>query len=164
MTVDFWILLRVLLLLAVANTTPLFATLFFGKRFDAALDHGRYFLDGRPLLGPKKTIRGIVLSLVATSASAPLFGVPWQVGLTIAAWAMIGDLLSSFTKRRLGTPPSAMALGLDQVPESLLPLLAVKSTLTLDYPDIVIVVVAFFVLELLLSRVFYWLHLRDRPY
>jgi hypothetical protein len=42
----------------------------------------------------------------------------------VAFMAMLGDLFSGFVKRRLGMGPSDKALGLDYVPESLLPLLA----------------------------------------
>jgi CDP-2,3-bis-(O-geranylgeranyl)-sn-glycerol synthase len=77
---------------------------------------------------------------------------------------MLGDLTTSFIKRRLGLPPSSQALGLDQGLESLFPLLAVRSRLGLTAWDILAVVLAFFGLELLLSRLLFRAHLRDRPY
>jgi CDP-2,3-bis-(O-geranylgeranyl)-sn-glycerol synthase len=57
-----------------------------------------------------------------------------------------------------------MALGLDQIPESLLPALALKTRLGLTAWDIAGVVFAFILLELLLSRLLFGLRLRDRPY
>jgi hypothetical protein len=78
--------------------------------------------------------------------------------------AMAGDLFSSFVKRRLGLPPSSMALGLDQIPESLFPLLACRLLLPLTWLDIGVAVVLFFVGELVLSRILFKLHVRDRPY
>ncbi len=57
-----------------------------------------------------------------------------------------------------------MALGLDQIPESLFPMLACRHLLSLSLLDIVLVVVAFFIVELLLSRLLYKLHIRDKPY
>ena len=77
---------------------------------------------------------------------------------------MLGDLISSFSKRRLGLPASAMALGLDQIPESLLPLIALWPILALSLADAVVILAAFFAGELLLSRLLYRLHVRDRPY
>jgi CDP-2,3-bis-(O-geranylgeranyl)-sn-glycerol synthase len=82
------------------------------------------------------------------------------VGLT----AMLGDLLSSFIKRRLGMASSSMALGLDQIPESLLPLLAVAETFELSGSTIAWTVAGFVVLELTLSPIFYWLGIRNQPY
>ena len=77
---------------------------------------------------------------------------------------MAGDLFSSFGKRRLGLAPSSQALGLDQVPESLLPLLACRTALSLTAADIALAVVIFFIGELVLSRLLYRAHLRDEPY
>ena len=36
----------------------------------------------------------------------------WAIGLLVAATAMLGDLFSSFTKRRINLVPGSMALGL----------------------------------------------------
>ena len=99
-----------------------------------------------------------------TTAAAPLLGLSLGVGATVAAAAMAGDLFSSFTKRRLNFPSSSQALGLDQIPESLLPMLACANALSLTATDIVLGVAIFFVGELILSRLLYWLRLRDRPY
>jgi CDP-2,3-bis-(O-geranylgeranyl)-sn-glycerol synthase len=77
---------------------------------------------------------------------------------------MAGDLFSSFLKRRMNLPVGSRAIGLDQLPESLFPLLACRSALPLTALDIVAAVVIFFVGELLLSRLLYHLHLRDHPY
>jgi CDP-2,3-bis-(O-geranylgeranyl)-sn-glycerol synthase len=57
-----------------------------------------------------------------------------------------------------------MALGLDQVPESLLPAISMRAYTQLSATDILIVVLIFFVGELALSRVFFRLGLRERPY
>jgi len=78
--------------------------------------------------------------------------------------AMSGDLFSSFVKRRLGRPPSSRAIGLDQVPESLLPLLACTFFLPLSFLDVIVTLLLFFVGELALSRVLFKLHIRNRPY
>ncbi len=56
------------------------------------------------------------------------------------------------------------ALGLDQLPESLLPLLACRATLALTAAEIALVVVLFFGGEIVLSRLLYKVHLRDEPY
>jgi hypothetical protein len=51
----------------------------------------------------------------------------WTIGVVVGSMAMLGDLFSSFVKRRLNLPPSSRATFLDQVPESLFPLLASRS-------------------------------------
>ena len=77
---------------------------------------------------------------------------------------MAGDLLTSFIKRRLAIPPSGMAPGLDQIPESLLPLLGVRGMLDLTWVQIFILVVTFIVLDYVLSYLLYLLRIRKRPY
>jgi len=160
----FLFIFEILLLLGVANGTPVFATRLFGKRFNAPLDNGLKFPDGRPLFGPSKTVRGLVLSVTCTTLAAPLLGFEWITGAGLASASMFGDLISSFTKRRLGLRAHSQAFGLDQVPESLLPLLVLQQHLGLGYADIAIIVAMFIVLELALSRLLFKLHIRDRPY
>jgi CDP-2,3-bis-(O-geranylgeranyl)-sn-glycerol synthase len=116
------------------------------------------------LFGASKTLRGVAFALLATALAGPLVGVDMIVGLTIGTAAMAGDLLSSLAKRRLAMPPSSKATGIDQVPESLLPVIACRSALALSVVEIAAVTVIFFVGEVLLARLFYRLHLRDRPY
>jgi CDP-archaeol synthase len=155
---------RSLVLLTLANGAPVVGKKVFGARFAYPLDCGVTFLDRRLLLGPSKTIRGIALSLVVTTAGAPLVGIPPQTGALMAVAAMAGDLFSSFVKRRLHRPSSSRALGLDQVPESLAPLLVCQGPLGLSAADIALAVAVFFIGELVLSRLLYKAHLRDQPY
>ena len=91
-------------------------------------------------------------------------GMPPTAGAMIGAAAMLGDALSSFIKRRLAIPPSGRAIGLDQIPESLLPLLAVQGTLQLPAVLIIGVVAAFIAIEVPAARWSFRLGLRDRPY
>jgi CDP-diglyceride synthetase len=158
------VVLQLLILLALANGTPVIAKKFLRKRFSYPIDGKIRFVDGRPLLGSSKTIRGILLSVLVTSACAPLVGLEWKIGLLMGSVAMAGDLFSSFLKRRINLPAGGRATGLDQVPESLFPLLAVRNMLSLTVTDIAVCVVIFFVGEVVLSRVLYKLHIRDRPY
>jgi CDP-diglyceride synthetase len=157
-------ILQLLALITLANGTPIVAKKIFGPRFSFPLDAGTIFFDGRPLFGPSKTIRGILICVLITAASAPLIGLDLTIGAIVAGAVMAGDLFSSFVKRRLNFPPSSQALGLDQVPESLFPMLACRDTLSLTIPDIAIGVGGFFIGELILSRLLYKVHLRDKPY
>lgn len=155
---------KLLVLLAVANGAPVFAKRLLGPRYAFPVDGGRKFFDGRPVFGRSKTMRGLVVSMLSTALAAWLLGFGWGIGLAVAGVAMLGDLFSSFLKRRMNRPPSSRALGLDQVPESLFPLLACKGALSLTAADIATIVVVFFVGELALSRVLYRLRIRERPY
>src|SRR5271169_2844544 len=146
-------IVRVLFLLMVANGTPVIATDILGKRFSCQVDGGARFIDGQPLFGASKTVRGILLSVVATSVCAPLVGLGWGIGFRVGSTAMAGDLCSSLLKRRLRLPPRARATGLDQLPESLLPSLACWDALSLTILDIAVIAGIFLVGEMFLSRV-----------
>jgi len=166
--------LKLLLLIIIANGSPVVAKKLLGERWQSPLDAGKHFIDDKPLFGATKTWRGVLAACLLTGPAAWLMHLPLMTGLLIALCAMLGDLLSSFIKRRLGMPSSSMALGLDQIPESLLPLLVVKyfapallpSPLQTDltWTPVWQIVAMFFVVELLLSRMLYRLHIRKEPY
>jgi CDP-2,3-bis-(O-geranylgeranyl)-sn-glycerol synthase len=156
--------LEVLLLALAANGAPILGKRLLGERWSLPLDGGLRFVDGRPLLGPSKTVRGLVLSLVACLLVALLLGYPWVLGLKFGAASMAGDAVSSFLKRRLDIPSSGRFLGLDQIPEILLPLWLCRTELGLDLGSIVVLILLFAVGSLLLSRVMFWLGVRERPY
>lgn len=158
------LILKFLLLITLANGTPIIAKKILGLRFARPLDAGILFFDGRPLFGASKTIRGILASILVTTTSAPLIGLDLTIGALVAAAAMAGDLFSSFVKRRLNLSPSSQALGLDHVPESLFPMLACRDTLSLTIVDIALGVGIFFIGGLILSRLLFRAHLRDEPY
>ena len=160
----FWLGFRLLMLLAVANVAPIVVKRLLGPRWRMPLDGGLRFVDGRPLLGASKTVRGVVAAVVATALVAPVVAIPWELGARIGVAAMAGDALSSFVKRRAGIASSDRATGLDQIPEALLPLLAVQGPLDLSPLQVAGTTLAFFVLEIPFARLFHLLGLRDKPY
>jgi hypothetical protein len=142
--------------LAVANGTPILVEKLLGRFLAFPIDGGLELTDGKPLFGSSKTLRGLALSILATTAVAPLIGLDWKIGGLLAATACsLGDLLSSFMKRRMGLAPSCQAMGLDQIPESLPPLLACWFFLPLTIVDVVVATLIFFVSELSLSQVLF---------
>jgi len=158
------LLLQLLILLVVANGTAVGAKKLLGAAFARPLDGGALFVDGQPIFGPSKTIRGIVVSVLATSVCAALIGLGWEVGILVATFAMAGDLFSSFVKRRLHLASSSMAIGLDHIPESLFPLLASRMLLPLSILNIVGGVTIFVVGALIVSPILFRLNLRDEPH
>jgi CDP-2,3-bis-(O-geranylgeranyl)-sn-glycerol synthase len=99
-----------------------------------------------------------------TTLVAVLLGFPPEIGVAFGLFAMLGDTLSSFVKRRLGLVPSARATGLDQVPEAVLPLWLLHDSFGLTLLTGTLVVVLFVVLEIGLSKLLYWMHIRQQPY
>jgi CDP-2,3-bis-(O-geranylgeranyl)-sn-glycerol synthase len=160
----FWEGVRLLVLLAIANSAPIAVKHWAGSRWDWPLDAGLRLPDGRRLLGPSKTLRGVVSAVAATAAAGMLLGWPIAIGATVGTVAMLGDALSSFVKRRLDIAASGKCTGLDQVPESLLPLLALRASLGLSWATVLLVALAFFVLEVGTSPWWFRAGWRDRPY
>lgn len=156
--------LFLLLLLVVANGAPLAARVALGNRLTMPLDGGLSLHDGRRLFGASKTVSGLAAGILATAVLAPLVGLSWPIGLLIGGFAMAGDLFSSFIKRRLGLESGAMALGLDQIPESLFPMLACKPLLMLSWYQILWLTLGFMLADLLISRLLYHLGMHHHPH
>ncbi len=156
--------LKLLLILIIANGAPIGARLLFGSKFDHPVDCGLRFENGKRLFGDSKSWRGIFSAIVVATIGAVALGFTWNIGMILGVWTMLGDLFSSFIKRRLGMKPSSMALGLDQIPESLFPLLAVSPILDLEWWRVLYLVLLFIVIELGLSRILFKLKIRKRPY
>jgi len=158
------IILRSLILISAANGAPVLFARLLGTRFARPIDGGIVLRDGHPLLGRSKTWRGLAAAIVLAACAAALIDLPWQAGALTGASAMAGDCLSSFVKRRLALEASSMSLGLDQVPESLFPAVACSVYLPLSPGDVIAIVLVFSVGVLAMSRLFYAIGLRDRPY
>ena len=161
----FWPIVQCLILLTLANGVPVIAKKMLGEWFAWPIDGGWLFWDGQPLLGRSKTFRGFVLAILA----AALGGLLWwgstcklECSLASPPWSATCCRASSNVACDLA--PSAEAPGFDQVPESLLPFLAVKNLVGLSVWDILIGVGAFWIGELMVSRLLYMLRIRDRPY
>ena len=99
---------QLLALLILVNGTPVIAAKILGTVFAHPLDGGTTLADGQPLFGHSKTVRGVVLSIVVTTLGAPWIGLDWTIGLLVSTTTMmIGDLFSSFIKRRMNLAPRA---------------------------------------------------------
>jgi len=110
------------------------------------IDGGRKFRDGRPLLGPGKTVRGFLVGLIAGSLVGLVQGiivgscaVP-AVGVLLSLGALTGDLCGSFIKRRMNIPRGGAAPLLDQLGFLLLALLF-ASPLTIPRWEIILTLI-----------------------
>lgn len=157
-------LFNLLLLIIIANGAPILIRVLLNENFNLAVDFGQELPDKRRVFGPSKTWRGIFAALFATTVAAWLLGYSPETGLLVAVYAVLGDLLSSFIKRRLAMPPSSMAPLLDQVPESLFPAFMMRQDFNLDLFSVMLLVLIFVIVELVLSRTLYKWGIRRRPY
>jgi CDP-diglyceride synthetase len=157
------VILQVLILLGVANAAPIVARELLGERLNRPLDGGKTFIDGGPIFGSTKTVRGLLASLLMCAAGAAALGLSASFGAGFAAAVMLGDLVSSFIKRRMGVASSSPVTGLDQIPEALFPTLAALPYLDLSALDVAIIVTLFFFLDIAVSPVLYRLKIRKIP-
>ncbi len=155
---------KLVFLLVVVNGAPIMARRLLGERLSQPLDGGLRLTDGRRLFGDSKTWRGFVAGMLGGAIAAPLLGYPALTGIAFGLLAMLGDLASSFVKRRLGLAPSSQTLGLDQIPESALPLWFTRESTGLSSDQIWTIVALFILAELFISRVLFILGIRKRPY
>lgn len=156
--------IKLLLIVIAANSAPVLACKLLGHRWDTPVDMGIMLGDGNPLFGPSKTWRGLLAAVILTGFTAFLLGWSPVIGIVMASFAMLGDLLSSFTKRRLGKASSSQALGIDQIPESLLPLLLGSYLLGYSWALAVLVSALFMLLAITLSPMLHRLGIRKHPH
>jgi hypothetical protein len=149
---QFWLVNELLLMLVAVNGAPVVIAMLVGRRWNAPLDAGLVLRDGYRLLGPSKTVRGLIAAILAGVLAAPLADIDHIHGAIFGCLAMTGDLASSFLKRRLGYSASCSRPLLDQLPECLLPLLALQPVLAAGLPEILAATVAFTVIDLMLTR------------
>jgi hypothetical protein len=140
-----------LLLLVAANATPVAAARLFGSRFDLPIDAIVARRGKQPLFGAHKTWRGLIAGVLACALIGALLPSGAWVGLGVGLLALGGDLASSFAKRRMQLQSGYSAPLLDQLPESLLPLLVFGDALALSGSAVLGTALAFTLLDLVIS-------------
>lgn len=156
-------IVEILLLIIVANGVPAFISHLFHHHTSLPVDFGLTLPDKNPCFGANKTWRGLFSSMIVTALLAKLLGFDYLTGFLVSSLAMSGDLFSSFIKRRIGQKPGSSFLVLDQVPEAFLPAWLLMKEFNLTFSDVLAVVVAFFIIEQVLSLLFYKLGVRKNP-
>ncbi len=114
------------------NFIPPFISIIFGNRWNTPLDFRKTFIDDKPILGSHKTIRGFCGAILIGTISSPLLGWSYSNGFIVVLLSMVGDILTSFIKRRLNKPEGTVMAGLDQLFEGLFPILFVHRTYDLS--------------------------------
>ncbi len=134
---------RVIIFFFLVNSLPVLAQVVLGERLKYPVDGGILWLDKKPLLGQNKTLRGIVISIAGGTAACGLLGQPWWIGGVAATLSMVGDLTSSFIKRRMNVPSGNDLFPHDHILESLFPVLFLTPFLQLSLIQVIISVVCF---------------------
>lgn len=161
----------------VANALPV---LFGGGR---AIDGGKTWSDGKPVFGSHKTVRGFLAGVIGgtlvgvaemavlRSAAVPTdFVLPFQstiwLGFGVSLGALVGDLIHSFVKRRLGIAEGSPFPVADQLDFVLGAILFSFPLLVSPLPWLMILIVLVITLPIhLLTNFFaYLLGLKKKPW
>ncbi len=104
----------------IANGTPVVARKIYGS--GTPIDFGKNWLDGRPLFGPGKTWEGLLSGVITGTMFGIIEGFVFEdfrfyvYGAFLSSiGALIGDIIGSFLKRRLGIKRGEPAPILDQL-------------------------------------------------
>lgn len=151
-------------MLVLANGAPVVAAKVMGNDWAVPIDGGRLWFDGRPWLGASKTWRGLVAGALSCALFSWWVGLGFVFGLWFGLLGLLGDLLSSFIKRRRGLESSAKALGLDQIPEAALPVILAVFWLSLSGWAALFLVVLFTFSNVVFSPILFRLGIRNRPH
>ncbi|MEM0015689.1 MAG: CDP-2,3-bis-(O-geranylgeranyl)-sn-glycerol synthase [Saccharolobus sp.] len=84
------------------------------------IDFKKNFIDGRRILGDGKTFEGLLIAVTfGTTVGVILsrfFTYDWIIiSFLESLFAMLGDMMGAFIKRRFGIPRGGRVLGLDQL-------------------------------------------------
>jgi predicted MPP superfamily phosphohydrolase len=118
---EYGVIVKVVAFLLWVNMLPPLAHLIWEDRFKWPVDCGATWLDGRDILGPHKTYRGILFSLFGSLFFVHILPIGWRFILFGTSLALGGDLITSFIKRRLNLPAGERVPGMDHFLESLMP-------------------------------------------
>lgn len=128
---------RVVCFLFLVNSLPPIVSVIVRDRYGFVVDGGKLWFDGRPIFGGHKTIRGICTGVAGGILFYPLLGVTW--------WVAGGEEV----------------VFLDQIFESLFPLLFLNQYLALNLPQNLAILLLFILTAFWSSRL--WLHMTRRP-
>ena len=135
------------------------------------MDMGKKFSDGRRIFGDGKTTRGFVGGLIVGTivgllqgiAEVPL-GEHLLLGFLLALGALLGDLVSSFIKRRLDIERGGAAPGLDQLSFVVVALMLASPVKVITWREIAAILIVTPPIHLATNFVGYKLGLKSRPY
>jgi len=145
---------KILLLLWLINFAPPLLAHLLGEKWSNPVDGDRLYKDGKPLLGPHKTYRGIAAGLATGFLVGWALGFPAWVSFSTGFLSMLGDLLSSFIKRRLDLPSGSAVFGFDQIFEGSLPFVVLAPHESLGLMDVLVLTALFTVVAYSGSRFF----------
>ncbi|MBP1357327.1 MAG: CDP-2,3-bis-(O-geranylgeranyl)-sn-glycerol synthase [Sulfolobus sp.] len=134
------------------------------------IDFKKNFIDGRRILGDGKTFEGLIVALTfGTTVGvilAKFLGEGWiLISFVESLFAMLGDMVGAFIKRRLGLQRGARALGLDQLDFVLGSTLAlIILNVRINFYEFLTIVFVTFILHIFTNNIAYRLKIKSVPW
>lgn len=134
------------------------------------IDFRKKFFDGRRILGDGKTFEGLLLALTFGTTVGLIiskyFGKEWiLISFVESLFAMLGDMVGAFIKRRIGLERGARAWGLDQldfIVGATISLILMKVPLTIL--EFIFISVLAFSLHVLTNNIAYRIKIKSVPW
>jgi len=164
-----------------ANMTPTFAKKFgVLNSLAKPIDFGKKF-KGQPFFGPHKTWRGIILGILIGILTAFFQKFLWKflffkkisflnyqeinvffLGFLLSLGALLGDLISSFFKRRQKIEPGKPWIPFDQISFIVGSFLLVDPFFRIPISAWLIILFLSFLLHVIVNRIGFWLKISDQ--
>lgn len=165
---SFWFFLPV----GVANCSPIIAAKIpFLQKFSYPIDCYQTF-RGKRIFGDHKTIRGLIVGILSAITTVVIQQYLHKVdivnpiffGTACAIGALGGDMTKSFFKRQLCITSGNRWFPFDQIDYIIGGILTTSFFVTLSFFEYTIIVVVWFVLHIIFSKIGYFLKLKSVPY
>ncbi len=165
----------------IANSTPIIAAKIpILQEWSYPLDCYKIF-RGKRILGDHKTIRGLIVGILMgiltiiieqhiynnNNAIKTLIPInyamlnPLLFGTLSGLGALGADAIKSFFKRRIGLPPSTAWFPFDQIDYIVGGIIATSFLVRLTFFEYILIIIVWFCLHIVASRIGYFLHLKN---
>ena len=127
------------------------------------LDGGGKWLDGKPFLGSHKTLRGSIVGIFAGLFVGALQG-NIIAGLLQGFGAILGDLLSSFLKRRWDVAPGESSPFLDQLDFILGAIILSQPYTRASFTEMIIIIIVTIPIHYFTNYISWRMKMKEHPW
>ena len=127
------------------------------------LDGGGKWLDGKPFFGSHKTLRGCIAGIMAGLLIGALQGNP-LAGLAQGFGAILGDLMSSFLKRRWNIAPGESSPLLDQLDFIIVAIILSQPFTRATFTEMIIIIIVTIPIHYIMNYVSWLMKMKEHPW
>ena len=127
------------------------------------LDGGGKWLDGKPFLGSHKTLRGCIVGILAGIFVGAFQG-NILAGLTQGVGAILGDLISSFLKRRWDIAPGESSPLLDQLDFILMAIIISQPFTRASFTEMILIIIITIPIHYIMNYISWLVKMKEHPW